>query len=369
VLTWWEGVIVNEYWQGSCVIADTSYNVLKRLKTSFITEQHEFVITSRNTALISAINIVPTDLTAYGASASGTLIEGVVQEIDISSGKVLLDWHSADHVTPDESYVPATNSWDYLHLNSIGVDQDGNLLVSARHTSAVYKLDRRSGNVIWRLGGKKSDFTLGPGVEFAYQHDARGHPGGVVSLFDDGAASADTAIEPTSRAIIVALDTKAMTAKLVQAMPNPHGSLSTAMGNMQLLPNGDWFVGWGTTPELTEFSRSGAVRFDASFVGGGNSYRAFRNAWTGTPVRRPDIAVSANGDGTLDVFTSWNGATEVSHWQILGGSSADTLSTLRTVPRGGFETDVRLKAPPRFVASVALDAAGRKLGSSAVLGT
>jgi hypothetical protein len=369
VLTWWEGHVVNGYWQGNCVIADTSYNVLKRLSTKFITEQHEFIITSRNTALISAINLVPTNLSAYGASATGSLIEGAFEEIDIASGKVLLEWHSADHISPAESYEPASDSWDYFHLNSIGVDGDGDLLLSARHTSAVYKLDRHSGKVIWRLGGKKSDFEIGPGVEFAYQHDARGHPGGLVSIFDDGASSADTAIEPTSRAIVVSLDTKTNTTRLVQAIPNPHGSLTTAMGNMQLLADGGWFVGWGTTPELSEFSRTGALRFDAFFAGGGYSYRAYRNAWTGAPLRRPDVATSANGDGTLDVFASWNGATRVSHWRFLGGSAADSLGTLRTVPRSGFETKVRLQAPPAFIAAVALDAAGRKLDSSATLRT
>jgi hypothetical protein len=155
----------------------------------------------------------------------------------------------------------------------------------------------------------------------------------------------------------------------VKAIPNPHGSIAWAMGNMQLLTNGGWFVGWGMAPQLSEFSATGDLRFDASFVGGGVSYRAFRNTWTGTPVRRPDIAVSANVDGTLDVFASWNGATEVSHWRFLGGAAADTLSTLRTVPRSGFETNVRLSSAPRYVAAVALDAAGRKLGTSAARAT
>ncbi|MDX6467289.1 MAG: hypothetical protein QOI27_2329 [Gaiellaceae bacterium] len=370
VLTWWEGTVdANGYWKGSCVIADTSYRVVQRLTTDFITEEHEFLITSRNTALISAINLVPTDLSPYGAAAAGTLIEGVFQEIDISSGKVLLEWHSADHVTPDESYIPAVDAWDYFHLNAIGVAEDGNLLVSARHTSTVYKVDRRTGAVIWRLGGKKNEFELGPDARFAFQHDPRAHPGGLVSLFDNGAASTDTAIEPTSRAIVLALDTGAMKATLVEAIPNPHGSLTTAMGNMQLLADGGWFVGWGTTPELSEFSHGGALRFDASFVGGAMNYRAFRSAWTGAPLGRPDVAVSGNADGTLDVFASWNGATEVSHWQFLGGSAADALGTLRTVPRSGFETTVRLKAPPRYVAAVALDAAGHKLGTSATLST
>lgn len=370
VLTWWEGEVNTDgYWQGDCVIADASYRVLKRLSTSFITEEHEFVITPRNTALISAINPIPWDLSGYGASAGGTLIEGVFQEIDIATGKVLLDWHSAEHVAPEESFIPATDGWDYFHMNSVGVDIDGNLLVSARHTSGVYKLNRTSGEVIWRLGGKKSDFALGTGAEFAYQHDARGHVGGLLSIFDDGASSPQTAIEPTSRAILLALDETGMTARLVQAMPNPHGSLSTAMGNMQVLPDGGWFVGWGTTPELTEFSPGGVVRFDASFDGGGFSYRAFRDVWRGTPLARPDIACSGTGTGALNVYASWNGATEVTHWQFLGGSRADTLATMNTIPRTGFETSIQLAKPPAFVAAVALDKAGKKLGSSLALRT
>lgn len=370
VLTWWEGQPnADGYFQGDCVIADTSYRILRRLTTSFITEEHEFLLTSRNTALISAINIVPTDLSAYGASLTGNLIEGVFQEIDLATGKVLLEWHSSDHVGPDESYIPATDTWDYFHLNSIGVAQDGNLLLSARHTSGVYKLDRHSGAVIWHLGGKKNDFDLGPGATFAYQHDARGHPGGLVSIFDDGASTTADAIEPTSRAIVVALDETAMTARLVQEIPNPHGSLTTAMGNMQLLPDGGWFVGWGTTPEVSEFSPSGELRFDASFVGGAFSYRAYRHAWKGRPTRQPDIAASGNTDGTLDVFASWNGATEVSHWRFLGGTNASTLRTLRTRPRSGFETRIRLDAPLPFVAAEALDAQGRTIGRSGTIHT
>lgn len=372
VLTWWEGQPnADGYFQGDCVIADTSYRILRRLTTSFITEEHEFLLTSRNTALISAINVVPADLSAYGASSTGNLIEGVFQEIDLATGKVLLDWHSSDHVGPDESYISPTDTWDYFHLNSVGVTQDGNLLLSARHTSGVYKLDRQSGAVIWHLGGKKNDFELGPGTTFAYQHDARSHPGGLVSIFDDGASTAEDAIEPTSRAIVVALDESAMTAQLEQEIPNPHGSLTMAMGNMQLLPDGGWFVGWGTIPELSEFSPAGELRFDASFVGGAFSYRAYRHAWKGRPTRRPDIAASGNADGTLDVFASWNGATEVSHWQFLGGTEtgASALRTLRTRPRSGFETSIRLDAPPPFVAAVALDASGRTLGRSRTIHT
>ena len=69
--------------------------------------------------------------------------------------------------------MPMSEPWDYLHLNSIDVLPDGNLLVRVRHTFALYKLDRKTGKVIWRLGGKRSDFDMGPGTQFAWQHDGR----------------------------------------------------------------------------------------------------------------------------------------------------------------------------------------------------
>ncbi|HUK44095.1 MAG TPA: arylsulfotransferase family protein [Gaiellaceae bacterium] len=368
VLTWWEGKAVNGFYEGECVIADGSYRIVNRLAgaNGLHPEVHEFVITSRDTALISANDFVPADLSAYGGPANGTMVEGVVLEIDISSGEVLLEWHSLHHIAPDESYVAADAAtvWDYLHLNSIGVDQDDNLLVSCRHTWAVYKLHRESGEIIWRLGGKNNDFQLGPGASFAYQHDARGHPGGVLSIFDDGAYSTTVSVESITRAILLVLDVDAMTAELAQAFPNPRGSLSWALGNMQLQEHGGPFVSWGTTPEITEFAPDGSVVFDAQFTGGAISYRGFRDVWVGSPAEPPAVFTSGNADGTLEVCMSWNGATKVSHWQVLGGSDPSHLHVLRTVPRAGFETVVQLPAPVESVGAAALDTDGNVLGRS-----
>jgi Arylsulfotransferase (ASST) len=370
VLTWWEGTYANGYGQGEYVIADGSYEVLARITPTngYAGDLHEFVITSRGTALLSVYNDVGADLSAYGGPTDGTLLESIVQELDIRTGAALLEWHSSDHVPVEESYLQSPGGlWDYFHLNSIGVMPDGNLVISARHTSTVYKLDRSSGEIIWRLGGKKSDFTLGPGATFAFQHDARGHPDDLVSIFDDGGYSAGSAIEPTSRAIVLALDTGAMTAELVRAEPNPQGALSFAMGNTQLLADGGMFVGWGTTPSCSEFAATGDLLFDAELPGGGLSYRAFREPWIGRPSAPPALAVSRNGDGSLDAFASWNGATEVAHWQILGGPDRKALQPLRTVRRTGFETTIRIAQEPVYVAAVALDAANRNLGASHVI--
>lgn len=357
VLTWWEGVVSNGEGQGEYVIADTSYRQVARLSAAdgYDGDLHEFLLTTRGTALITVYS------TTADLGASGTLTEGIVQELDVATGNLVFEWHSLQHVGNDESYRPGG---DYFHINSIDVLDDGNLLVSARHTSAVYKIDRRSGEVIWRLGGKKSDFELGSGATFAYQHDARGHPSDRISIFDDGAYSLSEKVESVSRAITLQLDLQAMTADLVHADLNPQKQLTIAEGNAQLLPDGGMFVGWGTIPSFSEFSASGELRWDAQFVGNYTSYRAFRQPWTGMPVDRPAVAATRNADGSADVYVSWNGATEVSHWRVLAGASASALESKRTVPRDGFETVVRLASAPKLVAVSALDASGRVLGTS-----
>ena len=88
----------------------------------------------------------------------------------------------------------------------------GNLLVSARNTSTIYKVDRASGAILWRLGGKKSDFKMGAGTTFALQHDVRRHPDGSLTIFDDGQTPGTT-----SRAIVLNVDEVAMTASLIRS--------------------------------------------------------------------------------------------------------------------------------------------------------
>ena len=202
-----------------------------------------------------------------------------MQEVDIATGKVLFEWHSLDHVDIKDSWSPILSPFDYFHVNSIDVDLDGNLLVSARNTWGVYKLDRKTGAVIWRLGSKSTDFELGPGVQFMYQHDARAHPDGTITLYDDGAGSASH----QSRAIRLGLSMADRRAVLLQEFLHPTPLTAFAMGNAQFLSNGNVVVGWGTAPFVTEFGPLGDVRFDATFDGGAWNYRAFRNTWNARP--------------------------------------------------------------------------------------
>ncbi|HVS84875.1 MAG TPA: arylsulfotransferase family protein [Gaiellaceae bacterium] len=368
VLSWWQGETLAGYGQGSYVVVDDSYDVVAQISAAngLSGDLHECTLTSRGSALITAYNPLPYDLSPYGGATDGTLLEGVVQEIDVATGKVLFEWHSAEHVATDETYLPYLTSsgplWDYLHINSISVMDDGHLLVSARHTSTVYKIDRSTGEIVWRLGGKKSDFAMGPGTTFGFQHDARAHPDGVVSIFDDGAYSPASAIEPASRAIVLAVDETARTATLTREIVQPDGLLAVALGNTQLLPNGNVFVSWGTTGTISEHSPDGELLFHAK-LSQGATYRAYRETWSGRGPGRPALAAVKVANG-VDRYASWNGATDVTAWRVLGGPAPGALTPLRTVRSTGFETKINVPRPPAHLNVAALDSDGRELHRS-----
>jgi hypothetical protein len=138
---------------------------------------------------------------------------------------------------------------------------------------------------------------------------------------------------------------------------------------MQALPNGDWFVGWGQYPDLSEFNAAGGLLFDASMPAGYESYRALRFQWTGTPPSLPALVVRATSGAHVTAYVSWNGATRVARWDLLAGTSSRRLAIVSELPRAGFETAFALTVRPgeRFVAARAIDSAGDVLARSATV--
>lgn len=331
VLTWWQALPGGGLGQGEHVIFDASYGEVARFPAGHgrRSDLHEFLLTDRGTALVTSFEI--------RHRAGGLTMGGVVQELEIPSARLLFEWRSLDHVGVDESYAQVGYPWDYFHVNSVDVDADGNLLVSARNTWAVYKVHRRTGTVLWRLGGKRSDFALAAGARFAWQHDARSHEGGrVVSIFDNGVYR--------SRGLVLGLHGRR--ASVLHEYLHTPPLLARKLGSVQLLGNGDALVGWGTDPHFTEYAEGGAVKLDATLPRGGENYRTLRFPWRGRPDDSP-VAVVRNGT----VYASWNGATDVAAWRLEPGGSA--------VRRHGFETALPLS--PGIGAVAALDARGRVL--------
>src|SRR5918994_3643716 len=359
VLTWTEK-------PGEYVIFDDSYREIKRFHAGngYRGDHHEFLITSHDTALLTIFHRVSSDLSSVGGPEEGMVLEGIAQEVDIETGEVLFEWHSLDHVGVEESYIERyySDQLDYFHINSIDVDHDENLLISARNTCATYKIERSTGEVLWRLGGKASDFEMGPGTETAYQHDARRQEDATITIFDNGA---HPKVHDRSRGIMVELDEQKMSAKLVREYTSPQKRLSTSQGNMQLLPNSNVLIGWGSGRYVSEFSHEGELLFEARFPPEGESYRAFRFPWSGHPTNQPAVAVEQGPDDKLKLYASWNGATEIDAWEVLAGPHPGRLEWVGSVPRDGFETSMLVQSFDPYVAVRAKDHFGQVLGIGA----
>jgi len=363
VLTWWEGDIELGHGVGEYVIADASYQTIRRVQAArgLRGDLHEFVITPRDTALLTSYVVRDADLSSVGGSRKGTIQDAIFQEIDLASGELLLEWHSLEHIPLQESYSPVSADWDFFHINSVDLDGDGNLLVSARSTHTIYKLDK-AGRILWRLGGKSSDFDMGAGSDFAWQHDARRQPDGTLTVFDNGATPA---VEKLSRGLILDVDERAMTAALLRQYTHP-GILAGSQGSVQLLANGNVFVGWGEVPRVSEFDHSRHIVFDALLGKQYECYRAFRLPWQGRPAQAPAIAVLATGR-ELTAYASWNGATNVHSWRLLAGGGPDALNPISSTRARGFESALRSASAGPYFAVLALDGWGRTIGQSSVV--
>jgi hypothetical protein len=371
VLTWWEGIVVHGnghgHGIGEYVIFDSSYREIARVRAGngFRGDLHEFLISPQDTALITIYSPVRWDLSSVGGPQDGVVLDGIAQEIDIATGEVLFEWHSLEHVSIEESYFKRPEApndlYDYFHINSIDVDHDDNLIISSRNTWTVYKVERNSGEVVWRLGGEKSDFEMGPGTQSAWQHDARRHEDVTLTVFDNGA---HPKVHDQSRGIVIEIDEEKMSATLLQEYTSPEKLLTTSQGNVQLLSNANVFIGWGSAPLISEFSYEGKLLFNAHFPPDVESYRAFRFPWKGYPTDAPAVVAESGPEDEVTLYASWNGATEVVTWEVLAGKHPGQLDSVESFPRDGFETTMLVQTSDPYVGVRAKDRFGQVLGAS-----
>jgi hypothetical protein len=364
-------------------IINQNYKVIKKItaKKGFTSDVHEFTITKRNTALFTAVKQVPADLTPYGGPKNGFFDNYSIQEVDLATGKLLFFWNVLDHVNPADSMLPASsatssnNIWDCFHVNSVEEGPDDTLLISMRNMWAIYNIDKKTGNIIWQLGGKQSDFTFGPHASFSWQHDARHRPGNRISLFDDACCASSTSPpQGPAHGLILHLDFKKMTANAVRTYYHQPPLFVPSQGNVQKLPNGNQFVGWGQESYLSEFANAGNTQrnpllnllYDMQFPNQNLSYRAFKNEWVGLPLYPPSIAVDPLREDVI-VYASWNGSTETVAWQVLTGPKRNRLSvTVISTPRTGFQTDIKVNSSGPYFQVKALNASGQVIGTSRI---
>src|SRR5271163_2229059 len=357
-LTWWKGKVLSlGFGQGEDIVMISSYQTVARIPggNGLKADLHDFQIAPNDISYTTAYNPIRCDLSSIKGSSGGAIVDTAIQEIDMRTGLVRWEWHSLDHVGAAESEVEVPTGatpWDYFHLNSIDVEggdsnQSGNIFISARSTWAGYQLEGATGKILWRLGGNRSSFKMGPGTRTAWQHDGRVLPDGEVTFFDDGS---NPPIHSQSRGVRIALDFKTHEARLLSAYTHPNPPLlAPSQGNMQTLADGNALVGYGGVPAISEYSAEGGstLLFDAHLPFDMSFYRAFRFPWSGRPLSPPAVLASLNdtSEETI-VHASWNGATEVAAWRVLAGKHAGSLAVQTTIPASGFESATTL--PKRY---------------------
>ncbi|KIY67702.1 hypothetical protein CYLTODRAFT_352646 [Cylindrobasidium torrendii FP15055 ss-10] len=382
VLLLWEGsgTAHNGHGEGTILVLNQAYEPIYNLSNHRTTsvghaDLHESRVTPNNTVLLQAYDPIQYDLTPFGGPADGYIYDCVAEEIDVKTGEPLFSWSAIAHVTPAECQTELgtdgtteDTAWDWFHSNAIEKDSKGNYLINSRHCWTTYYVDGSSGEILWRLGGKNSTFTLGEGTNFEWQHDARvNETTGHISIFDN-ASNGKVNNEESARSLVLEIDTDAKTATLVKEYIPYDKEASQSQGSTRVLENGNLLAGYGYNPWFAEFDADGNILFSVQFgvaQGDASSYRVLRGAWEGKPTTSPSIAIN----NTI-AYASWNGATEVALWELLGSNAddgSDAVSLINTT-RSGFETEVgSVESDYSYVFVQARDASLEVLGTSGVL--
>jgi len=305
-------------------LLDSTYNVIDSLAMiGYLTDLHELIIEDGHAFLMSYdYQYYPMDTVVQGGDPNAVVIGIVLQELD-ENKNLVFQWRSWDHYKiTDATYdIDLTDSLvDYAHSNAIEIDYDGHILLSTRHFDEITKINRQTGEIIWRLGGEhceNNEFTfLNDPMGFSHQHDVRRLPNGNITMFDNGNLHSPS----FSRSVEYQIDEVNKYATLVWEYRNDPSTYSGAMGSSRRLENHNTIIGWGTSfvPAISEVNAEGEVVFYLSFEDGLFNYRAFKYPWkTNLFVTNPDslfFGYVPNGDSltlTLEIKNNSNEEIEI----------------------------------------------------------
>ncbi|MBN1781920.1 aryl-sulfate sulfotransferase [bacterium] len=312
---------------------DSTYAVVDTFYAGpgYVSCEHELQVMPNGNYLIIVLDYFQYDLSTVieGGMSNAYMILSLVQELD-KDDQVIFTWNPLDHFDVADMRVESfSNTFRYPHLNSIDVDDDGNLVISSRHMSEVTKINRQTGDIIWRLGGNHSDFTFvdDPLDGFSGQHAARVLGDGHYLMFDNGNEHS----QPQSRAVEYALDTLAMTATMVWEYRNEPGTVySSYMGNAQRLPNGNTLINWaiGPRPKATEVTADGEKVYEMNYESHDECYRTQKFNWN-VPAKTPYLIIESGARGATLLFNQF-GDPDVDYYRIYHGTSPDPTALLDT---------------------------------------
>ena len=301
---------------------DQNFNYVQTFQTTngYLTDRHELKVLTDGSYLILGVRLNTVDMSKYvaGGRTNAVVTEGVVQEFT-AAGELIFQWRAWDH------YDIRDGTADFPHFNAIDIDEDGHILVSARHLSETTKINRNTGEIIWRLSGRKSSFTFlnDPLNGTSYQHSISALGNGRYMVFDNG----NNHNPQVSRAVEYQLNLTNRTATMVWQFRDTPEKFSGFMGNAQRLPNGNTLINW-VYDKIVEVDSNGAKHFEMNLVGFNTLYRVYRFPWEGV-VKVPYLIIEPYLDNTTLFFNKF-GDTNVAYYRIYGGTTPQPTNLLAT---------------------------------------
>lgn len=360
------------------------------------------------TFLQDIFEIKKMDLEPYRGPKDGYVLDACFQEIDMRTKGVLFQWCALDHMPIWDTYMylhgnqlndsmPIAGNgtwdapWDYFHINAVGKNMENDYIISGRHLNAVFKvagnnnnLGRAPGDILWTLGGKRNSFEMLDNFNFSRQHTVRFRSTGKtetqISLFNN-AYDGWFYTADYSEGQLISINNATNQARLIASYPSPEGERSFSQGSMQVLDNGNVFMGWGNRPYFSEHTSEGKPLYHAHYSGDVESFRIWKHPWKGYPKTQPKLVSYALAAGTrLFAYVSWNGATEVKAWAVYYSTSTrhGPWHKAGVLPKKGFETFVNITELEQsatnvtfkpFVYAEALDVEGRVMAKTNVYET
>ncbi len=271
---------------GHFIVLDDNLNLDDSITTTagIDPDFHENKLLPNGNWLISGKTDSIVDLSAHNfagtqGSATTSIRAYLIQEFD-QNKNLVFQWNSNDFIDPTECYYAHygydANDYDYCHGNAIEKDTDGNYLISFRHLNSVYKVSATDGHIIWRLGGKSSDFTFVNDPGFSGQHDIRRLPNGNYTIYDNGNMSGPP---KKSRGVEYTLDTVNWTATKVWEFDYSPSFFALAMGNHQTTASDLHFINYGfnrnTSLNTILVDHSNTILSEIHLIDSAQIYRAY----------------------------------------------------------------------------------------------
>ncbi|KAF7718367.1 Aryl sulfotransferase family protein [Penicillium ucsense] len=372
--------------KGHGVVLDKNYKVEKDV--NMLLDVHDFnmhefnVLPGGKSALACTYREQEVNLVDFDRpEEKGWVVSGGFVEMDLETNEILAQWDSLDKIPLHESVLVGQSDapagppgWDYVHINAVDKNEAGDYIISMRFTDTIYGISGEDGHIMWRLGGRESDFEMD--FTFSKQHDVKfvsSNGTHHVISFLNNASFEQSNEENLSSALFVELDTAAMTARVVRRINRPDSGLTRLRGSVQLLPNDNVFVGWSEWGYQSEHAPNGDLLMTARFASERYStYRAYKGEFVGRPTSPPDVVASVYGtrddDTTTLIHVSWNGATDIARWNFYARAHAQGSSVLiGHAEKHDFETMYILDGYMDWITAEAIDKDGKVLGTSQVI--